>query len=100
MLRLSTAGSCAHSQLHDRKRKTKSPALARAIAIVIHTTGGTCHANDAICDLIRNADVKTPSTGTTTWISKSGGRLLQEEQNGDIAGKSKAHMSYHWPAKP
>lgn len=38
------------------------------------------------------------STDATIWISKSSGRLLREEQDGDIAGKGKGHISYHWAA--
>ncbi|MEO8747495.1 MAG: hypothetical protein ABI379_07550 [Rhodanobacter sp.] len=43
---------------------------------------------------------KAGSTDATIWISKTSGRLLQEEQDGDVAGKGKGHISYHWPAKP
>ena len=39
------------------------------------------------------------STEATIWISKSSGRVLREEQDGDIAGKGKGHISYRWPAK-
>jgi hypothetical protein len=42
----------------------------------------------------------TGGTNATIWISKSSGRLLREEQDGDIAGKGKGHISYQWPAKP
>ena len=41
----------------------------------------------------------TGSTDATIWISKSSGRLLREEQDGDIKGKGKGHISYRWPAK-
>lgn len=40
------------------------------------------------------------STTATIWISKSSGRLLREEQDGDITGKGKGHISYHWDATP
>ncbi len=40
------------------------------------------------------------STTATIWISKSNGRLLKEEQDGDIPGKGKGHISYSWPAQP
>lgn len=40
----------------------------------------------------------TGSTDATIWISKSSGRLLREEQDGDIKGKGKGHISYHWNA--
>lgn len=39
------------------------------------------------------------STDATIWISKSTGRVLREEQDGDIPGKGKGHISYRWPAK-
>lgn len=39
------------------------------------------------------------STDATIWISKSSGRLLREEQDGDIIGKGKGHISYRWPSK-
>ncbi|HEY7964549.1 MAG: hypothetical protein ACHP9U_03750 [Steroidobacterales bacterium] len=39
------------------------------------------------------------STDATIWISKSSGRVLREEQDGDIPGKGKGHISYRWPAK-
>lgn len=39
-------------------------------------------------------------TDATIWISKSSGHLLREEQDGDIQGKGKGHISYRWPAKP
>jgi hypothetical protein len=41
----------------------------------------------------------TGSTDATIWISKSSGRLLREEQDGDIKGKGKGHISYRWPRK-
>ena len=31
------------------------------------------------------------------WISKSTGLLIREEQDGDIAGKGKGHITYRWP---
>lgn len=40
------------------------------------------------------------STVATIWISKTTGRLLREEQDGDIAGKGKGHISYRWASKP
>jgi hypothetical protein len=40
------------------------------------------------------------STDATIWISKTTGRLLREEQDGDIPTKGKGHISYRWPAKP
>lgn len=45
---------------------------------------------------------KAASGGTdaTIWISKSSGRLLREEQDGDIAGKGKGHISYRWSSTP
>ena len=39
------------------------------------------------------------STDATIWISKATGRLVREEQDGDIIGKGKGHISYQWPAK-
>ncbi len=39
------------------------------------------------------------TTDATIWISKATGRLLREEQDGDIPGKGKGHISYRWPAK-
>jgi len=38
----------------------------------------------------------TGSTDATIWISKSSGRVLREEQDGDIRGKGKGHISYQW----
>ena len=43
---------------------------------------------------------KTGSTDATIWISKSSGRVLREEQDGNIHGKGKGHISYQWPSKP
>jgi hypothetical protein len=43
---------------------------------------------------------KTGSTDATIWISKSSGLLLREEQDGDVAGKGKGHISYRWTAAP
>ncbi|MGH7939115.1 MAG: hypothetical protein ACRD5Z_24040, partial [Bryobacteraceae bacterium] len=40
------------------------------------------------------------STDATIWISKATGRLLREEQDGDIKGKGRDHISYRWVAKP
>ena len=42
----------------------------------------------------------TGSTTATIWISGSSGRLLREEQDGDITGKGKGHISYHWNSTP
>ena len=39
------------------------------------------------------------STDATIWISKASGRVLREEQDGDIVGKGKGHISYRWPSK-
>lgn len=41
----------------------------------------------------------TGSTDATIWISKTTGLLLREEQDGDIKGKGKGHISYRWPTK-
>lgn len=38
------------------------------------------------------------STDALIWISKTSGLVLREEQDGDIAGKGKGHISYHWAA--
>lgn len=43
---------------------------------------------------------KKGSTDATIWISKTSGRLVREEQDGDIVGKGKGHISYRWPATP
>ena len=42
----------------------------------------------------------TGSATATIWISKSSGRLLREERDGDITGKGKGHISYHWSSTP
>jgi hypothetical protein len=35
------------------------------------------------------------------WISKSTGLVMREEQDGEITGKGKGHITYQWPtAKP
>ena len=39
------------------------------------------------------------STDATIWISKVTGHLVREEQDGDITGKGKGHISYRWSAK-
>lgn len=36
-------------------------------------------------------------TNATIWVSRLSGRLLREEQDGDIRGKGKGHISYRWP---
>ena len=36
------------------------------------------------------------STDATIWISKSTGKLLREEQDGDFLGKGKGHIAYRW----
>jgi hypothetical protein len=40
---------------------------------------------------------KTGSTDALIWISKSSGRVLREEQDGDVVGKGKGHLSGVWP---
>lgn len=40
----------------------------------------------------------TGITDATIWISKSTSGWLREEQDGDIVGKGKGHISYHWTA--
>ena len=42
----------------------------------------------------------TGQTDATIWISKASGRLLREEEDGDITGKGKGHISYHWSSTP
>jgi hypothetical protein len=39
---------------------------------------------------------RTGSTDATIWIAKTTGRLLREEQDGDIVGKGKGHIAYRW----
>jgi hypothetical protein len=39
---------------------------------------------------------KTGSTDALIWISKSTGRVLREEQDGDVIGKGKGHITYVW----
>lgn len=36
------------------------------------------------------------STDALIWISKTSGQALREEQDGDIVGKGKGHISYRW----
>jgi hypothetical protein len=44
---------------------------------------------------------KTGSTDAQIWISKTSGLLLREEQDGNVTGKGKGHISYRWtPAEP
>lgn len=43
---------------------------------------------------------KAGSTDSTIWISKATGHLLKQEQDGDITGKGKGHISYRWTGKP
>jgi hypothetical protein len=44
---------------------------------------------------------ETGQTDQTIWISKATGRTVREEQDGDITGKGKGHISYTWaPRKP
>jgi len=38
------------------------------------------------------------ATDATIWISRTSGRVLREEQDGDIVGKGKGHITYRWPA--
>ena len=40
------------------------------------------------------------ATDATIWISKSTGRLLREEEDGDILHKGKGHISYQWSVAP
>lgn len=40
----------------------------------------------------------TGATHALIWISKTSGRLLREEEDGDIAGKGKGHIAYRWPS--
>jgi hypothetical protein len=39
---------------------------------------------------------KAGSTDATIWISKSTGHVLREEQDGEVPGKGKGHISYTW----
>lgn len=128
-----------------------SATAATAIAMLFGITGLSAHADDAACEKIREANVKTGSAGAqmttsgysfakdtpriyglgdqsceylrdevvdgqaarvyaehyrssagntdaTIWISKSSGRLLREEQDADVPGKGKGHISYRWPS--
>jgi len=42
---------------------------------------------------------KAGTTNAQLWISKTSGRLLREELDGDIPGKGKGHDSVRFPAK-
>jgi hypothetical protein len=44
----------------------------------------------------------TGSTDATIWISKASGRLVREEQDGNVEGngKGKGHISYQWQPSP
>ena len=39
---------------------------------------------------------KIGTTDALIWISKDSGRLLREEEDGDIVGKGKGHIAYRW----
>jgi hypothetical protein len=39
---------------------------------------------------------KVGSTDAQIWISKSSGLVLREEQDGNVTGKGKGHISYRW----
>ncbi len=73
----------------------------------IYTLGDqTCsHLRDEVVDgqaaVVYREQYKaeTGSTDATIWISRTSGLLLREEQDGDIHGKGKGHISYRWPAK-
>ncbi len=39
---------------------------------------------------------KAGSTDAQIWISRNSGLLLREEEDGDVAGKGKGHISYRW----
>lgn len=39
---------------------------------------------------------KIGTTDALIWISKASGRLLREEEDGDIVGKGKGHIAYRW----
>lgn len=41
---------------------------------------------------------KIGSTDAQIWISKSSGLLLREEQDGNVIGKGRGHISYRWTA--
>lgn len=36
------------------------------------------------------------TTDASIWISRASGRLLREEEDGDIVGKGKDHIAYRW----
>ncbi|GEM_PF-2982125 len=128
-------------------------ALSLTTALLANSLGLVAHADQAVCDKIMAANIKTGSNGAqmttsgyafagdtpklyafgdhtcaylrdetvdgqsasvyreqykggsgsttaTIWISKSSGRRLREEQDGDITGKGKGHISYHWSSTP
>ena len=57
-------------------------------------------ADQAACDAIRAAYVATGSTDATIWVSKASGHLLREEEDGDITGNGKGHISCRWSSTP
>ena len=83
--------------------KTTGYAFARDTPKIYGFGTHTCsHVRDEVVDG-QAAEVyreqyqsKTGSTDALIWISKSTGRVLREEQDGDVTGKGKGHISYVW----
>jgi hypothetical protein len=83
--------------------KTTGYAFARDTPGIYGSGTHTCsHVRDEVVDG-QAAEVyreqyqsKTGSTDALIWISKSTGRVLREEQDGDVTGKGKGHITYVW----
>ncbi len=83
--------------------KTSGYAFAAATPEIYSTGTHTCsHVRDEVvngqaAEVFREQyQSKAGSTDALIWISKSTGELLREEQDGDVPGKGKGHISYTW----
>lgn len=77
----------------------KRTALSLTTVLLAPVPALDAQTDEAAGDAIRAAYVATGSTDALIWVSRSSGYLLREEEDGDIAGKDKGHISYRWSSK-
>jgi hypothetical protein len=85
--------------------KSSGYAFAGATPEIYGTGAHTCsHVRDEVVDgqaaevYRERYESKKGSTDALIWISKSTGRVLREEQDGEVPGKGKGHISYAFPS--
>jgi hypothetical protein len=112
LAQLATANDTACEKIRDANANTGSQGVKITTSgyAFSHDTPRIYSMGDQTCTYLRDEpqngeiaevyketyDAPAGHTEATIWISKASGHLLREEQDGDVPGKGKGHISYTW----